>query len=180
MHPQVDSPADMPYPAGVRRKLATLVLRLFGWQMEGNPPEPDKYVLIAAPHTSNWDLIYLLAFAEYYGIRISFMAKHTLFRGPMGWGMRLIGGIPVRRNRRNDLVQESADFIRQSDDLALVVGLSGLFLHAFLEGAAFAPSGGGVGTTFAAAVVTHRISVGLVIWWLIRPRFGIGLAAVGV
>lgn len=68
----------------------------------------------------------------------------------------------------------------RTDDLAIVVGLSGLALHALLEGAAFAPAAGGVDDAFALAVILHRIPLGLVIWWLIRPRFGQGAAALGV
>ena len=68
----------------------------------------------------------------------------------------------------------------RTDDLALVVGIAGLALHAGLEGAAFAPGAGGVDDAFALAVILHRIPVGLVVWWLIRPRFGQGAAALGV
>lgn len=68
----------------------------------------------------------------------------------------------------------------QADDMAIVVGLSGLVLHALLEGAAFAPDPSAVETPFALAVVLHRIPVGLVVWWLLRPRHGLGLAATGV
>lgn len=73
----------------------------------------------------------------------------------------------------------------QTDNLALVIGISGLALHAALEGAALGPGSGtggaGVGRdAFALAVILHRVPVGLVIWWLIRPRFGQGAAALGV
>lgn len=68
----------------------------------------------------------------------------------------------------------------QTDNLALIVGVSGLALHALLEGAALAPGAAPVDDAFALAVVLHRIPVGLVIWWLVRPRFGQGAAALGV
>lgn len=69
---------------------------------------------------------------------------------------------------------------RQTDNLAIVVGLSGLALHALLEGAAFGPGAGRVDVPFALAVIIHRVPVGLIIWWLIRPRFGQGAASAGV
>ncbi len=65
----------------------------------------------------------------------------------------------------------------RTDDLGLVVGYSGLLLHALLEGGAFAPLGAPVEPTFAWAVVLHRVPVGLVVWWLVRPRHGGPLAA---
>jgi hypothetical protein len=68
----------------------------------------------------------------------------------------------------------------QTDNLAMVVGLSGLVLHAMLEGTALVPGVTAVDATFAAAVILHRIPVSLVIWWLIRPRFGTTAAAAGV
>lgn len=68
---------------------------------------------------------------------------------------------------------------RHTDNLTLVVGLCGLVLHALLEGAALVPDAG-VPVAFGLAVVLHRIPVGLVIWWLIRPRYGARLAAAGV
>jgi uncharacterized protein len=71
-------------------------------------------------------------------------------------------------------------FAHQTDNLALVVGLSGLGLHAMLEGAAFVPGPSPVEAPFAIAVILHRIPVSLVIWWLICPRFGSRLALVGV
>ena len=68
----------------------------------------------------------------------------------------------------------------RTDDLALVIGLSGIALHAGLEGAALVPGDTGVELPFVLAVTLHRIPVGLVIWWLIRPRFGIPAAAAAV
>lgn len=69
---------------------------------------------------------------------------------------------------------------RHTDELALVMGVSGLMLHASLEGAALAPGAEGVALAFGLAVVLHRIPVSLVIWWLVRPRYGTPLAAAGI
>lgn len=69
---------------------------------------------------------------------------------------------------------------RHTDSLALVVGLSGLLLHTLLEGAALVPTPEGVPVAFALAVVLHQVPVGLVLWWLLRPRYGAGAAACGV
>ncbi len=101
--------------------LTRTFLRLTGWTAEGTPPATRSYVLIAAPHTSNWDLAFLLAFARVFGLRPSFMAKHTLFRGPMGWFMRRVGGLPVRRDRRSDLVRQMVELFESGEDLVLAV-----------------------------------------------------------
>lgn len=105
--------------------LARAFLRLTGWEPEGRRPAARRFVLIAAPHTSNWDLAYLLALAWVLEVKIAWMGKHQLFRGPMGTIMRKVGGVPVRRDRRNDLVQQMADLIRDSDAIALTVPAEG-------------------------------------------------------
>ena len=69
---------------------------------------------------------------------------------------------------------------RHTDKLALLMGVSGLVLHALLEGAALVPGEAGVAPAFGVAVVLHRIPVSLVVWWLVRPRYGAFLAAAGV
>jgi 1-acyl-sn-glycerol-3-phosphate acyltransferase len=107
------------------RLLAVAFLRATGWKPEGQRPAARRYVLIAAPHTSNWDLAYLLALATVFDVKVCWMGKHQLFRGPMGPVMRRLGGIPVRRDRRGDLVQQMAEVIRRSDAIALTVPAEG-------------------------------------------------------
>lgn len=68
----------------------------------------------------------------------------------------------------------------RTDNVAMVVGISGLVLHAMLEGVAFLPGPNAVDAPFGLAVALHRIPVSLVVWWLICPRFGSGWAAAGV
>lgn len=74
----------------------------------------------------------------------------------------------------------SRSLAEHTDNLAIVVGVSGLMAHAALEGAALVPGGEPVDPAFGWAVVLHRVPVGLIIWWLIRPRHGIRWAATGV
>ena len=109
----------------MKRMLAKLFLRLTGWEAEGGRPVEHKFVLIAAPHTSNWDLAYLLALAAIYDIRVSWMGKHSLFRWPMGPVMQSVGGIPVRRDRRTNMVDAMAAEFDERDTLALVVPTEG-------------------------------------------------------
>jgi 1-acyl-sn-glycerol-3-phosphate acyltransferase len=82
-------------------------------------------VLIAAPHTSNWDLAYLLALAAAFDLRVSWMGKHALFRPPLGWLMRLAGGIPIVRHRRGGMVEQAASRLSCADKLVLVVPAEG-------------------------------------------------------
>jgi 1-acyl-sn-glycerol-3-phosphate acyltransferase len=96
-----------------------------GWRPEGAPSIPHRFVLIAAPHTSNWDLFYLLAFAEIYDLRISFMMKHTIFRGPFGPLFKSLGGIPIRRPLRESLVKQMVEVCAARAEFVLVVPAEG-------------------------------------------------------
>jgi len=109
----------------VKRLLARIFLKLTGWTAQGGPPIPRRYVLIAAPHTSNWDLPFLLAFAWLYGIHISWMGKRQLFAPPIGWIARALGGIPVQRHKSSDMVAQMARVIDESKSICLVVPAEG-------------------------------------------------------
>jgi len=98
-------------------------LRLSGWKVEGAlPAHASKCVLIAAPHTSNWDLPYTLMVAFALRLNPYWMGKHTLFEAPFGGAMRWLGGISVNRQQAGNLVAASAQAIAQADGaLQLIV-----------------------------------------------------------
>ena len=100
------------------KMLAHGFLRLTGWEAEGGRPVEPRFVLIAAPHTSNWDLAYLLAFAAIFDVKIAWMGKHSLFVPPLGWVMRTIGGIPIVRHRKGDMVSQMAAAFDGVEELA--------------------------------------------------------------
>jgi 1-acyl-sn-glycerol-3-phosphate acyltransferase len=89
-----------------------LYLRLAGWKIEGRL-EVDKCVLIAAPHTSNWDLPLTLMTAFVLDLRLHWLGKHTIFKFPFGPLMRWLGGIAVHRHQSNNLVANSAQALRE-------------------------------------------------------------------
>jgi 1-acyl-sn-glycerol-3-phosphate acyltransferase len=109
----------------LEKLLARWFLRLTGWQPEGVRPASPTCVLIAAPHTSNWDLAYLLAFAAHFDVRISWMGKHALFRPPFGWLMRLTGGIAIDRRMPGGMVEQAAQRLKSAEKLMLVVPAEG-------------------------------------------------------
>lgn len=113
----------------VRRFLARLFLKMTGWKSEGVRPKEKQFVIIAAPHTTNWDFPYLLAYAEIFDVKISWMAKHTFFRWPIGPFARALGGISVRRNKREDLVTAMARSFDDHEELGLVVPVEGTRSH---------------------------------------------------
>jgi 1-acyl-sn-glycerol-3-phosphate acyltransferase len=107
------------------RGLGALYLRLAGWRIEGRFPDTAKAVVIAAPHTSNWDLPLMLAIAAVLGVRPAWLGKRELFRWPVGRLMRALGGLPVDRAARQNLVQQAVDRLGSVDRLHLVIPPSG-------------------------------------------------------
>ncbi len=106
---------DTPGVNTTLRFLSIGFLRLTGWRVEGQLPEgASKCVLIAAPHTSNWDLPYTLMLAFSLRLRVYWMGKHSLFKAPFGGVMRWLGGIPVNRAQANNLVANSAQAMRDA------------------------------------------------------------------
>jgi 1-acyl-sn-glycerol-3-phosphate acyltransferase len=114
---------DTPGVNTLLRAFSILFLKLTGWKIEGQlPPQGFKSVLIAAPHTSNWDLPYTLMVAFVLRLNIHWMGKEQIFRTPFRGLMLWLGGIPVRRESANNLVAASAQAIRDATGpLQLVV-----------------------------------------------------------
>jgi len=100
---------------------ARLCLALFGWRATGARPAQSHYVLIAAPHTSNWDFPLMLLCAMALGLWPAWVGKHTLFRPPFGALMRALGGIPVDRSAASGMVEQLAARFAALPALALVM-----------------------------------------------------------
>ncbi len=106
----------------MRKLLASFILWLQGWKVVGEIPQIKKYVIIAAPHTSNWDFVIGRSFGYMLGIEAKYLGKSQLFKPPFGWFFRLTGGIPVDRTKHNSLVTFTIDLFNQSKEL--VVGIT--------------------------------------------------------
>lgn len=91
----------------VMMTLCRICFKITGWQLEGRPPATPRYVLIGAPHTSNWDFPLALAIAFVYRIEMHWMGKDTLFKGWRGPVMRWLGGIPINRRVNSNVVAET-------------------------------------------------------------------------
>ena len=109
--------------------MGKFILWVTGWQVEGCVPPTRKMVIIAAPHTSNWDLLYLLGAAYSLRLSIFWLAKDSLFPPIIGQILRLFGGIPVDRSKPNNAVIKLVTRFTQQDQLAIVIPPSGTRKH---------------------------------------------------
>ena len=108
------------------RIISLIILKLCGWKTRGAlPPGLKKCVLIAAPHTSNWDLPFTLFVAFALRLDIYWMGKAELFSPPFRGIMMWLGGIPVERSAAGNMVEASAQTIRHAEKLMLVVSPEG-------------------------------------------------------
>jgi 1-acyl-sn-glycerol-3-phosphate acyltransferase len=106
--------------------IAKAYLNLTGWTVRNDLPEGlDKFVIIAAPHTSNWDFPVTMAIAATVDMEFRWVGKHTMFRWPAGGLMRRLGGIAVDRRKSNNFVEQIAQAFREADRMALGIAPEG-------------------------------------------------------
>ena len=105
--------------------ISRAILGAWGWNIEGEFPPQPKMVAIVAPHTSNWDFIVGILAVFAIGIRVRFLAKHTLFKPPLGWLMRWFGGMPVNREAPQGLVPQAVEAIDKAERVFLAITPAG-------------------------------------------------------
>jgi 1-acyl-sn-glycerol-3-phosphate acyltransferase len=106
----------------ILRVLSKLILKIIRWRVIGAlPQEHKKYVLIVAPHTSNWDFILFVLAVSVLRLKPSVLIKSTLFVGPLGWFLRYCGAIPVNRKQASSLVNYIADIYAEREEFVLII-----------------------------------------------------------
>lgn len=107
------------------KAFARALLALFGWRVTGEVPDRPKMVAIAAPHTTNWDFVVGILVVFALGLRVRYLGKHTLFRPPLGWLMRWLGGTPVVRDTPQGAVGDAAEMIAREERVLLGIAPEG-------------------------------------------------------
>jgi len=105
----------------VVRFVCATYLQIAGWKVRGDWPGLDKAVLVAAPHTSNWDGINMLATAGFYRVKLRWMGKKSLTQGPFGGIIKWLGCVPIDRSGANDVVQAMADAFAREERMILAI-----------------------------------------------------------
>lgn len=103
------------------RGISSAILWLIGWRAVGNPIQNQRFVLIGAPHTSNWDFPIMLMVVLKLGLRLHWMGKHSLFMFPFGGLMRWLGGIAIDRRQACGVVEQISHQYRENPELVVLV-----------------------------------------------------------
>ena len=111
--------------APILRSIGTGFMRLLGWQFVGTVPNITKLVAIGAPHTSTWDVILAVAAFWALDVRLTLMAKDSLFFWPLGPFMRWLGAVPIDRSRAAGLVEQMVEQLEASDRMIVALAPEG-------------------------------------------------------
>lgn len=101
------------------------LLKLLGWTLVGDLPQVKKSVIIFAPHTSNWDFVLMLMVRFCFKMDLAFLGKHTLFKAPFGWFFKVLGGIPIERSTKSNVVEQVVAEINRRDSIQLALAPEG-------------------------------------------------------
>lgn len=103
------------------RLIAIVILKLTGWKAVGEEIENPRFVLIAAPHTSNWDFPLMLLIVLKLRLQLYWMGKNSLFPFGFGWLMRWLGGISIDRAKSHNVVNETVRQYREHESLVILI-----------------------------------------------------------
>ena len=115
-------------PTLLSRFVWWVLRRLYRWKgytLLNHPPRLPKFILVGAPHTSNWDFIYFAGAVQEVGIMPRFIGKHSLFKWPMTRFMYDMGGMPINRSAPQGYVKSVIKAIEAADEIALVIAPEG-------------------------------------------------------
>ena len=105
----------------ILRGISIFILRVIGWKTRGTELAHQRFVLIGAPHTSNWDFPLMLMVVLKLKLRVFWMGKHTLFPFPFGGLMKWLGGVPINRSSSHNVVRETVRQFKDHEELVVLI-----------------------------------------------------------
>lgn len=99
--------------------VSSKILVLFGWKVTGEFPNQKKFILVVAPHTSNWDFIIAMLVMMTLNIKVTFMGKHSIFIGPFGRLLKRLGGVPIERDHPHGIVGQMVSLFAKKEQMIL-------------------------------------------------------------
>lgn len=102
-------------------RLAQWLLKRGGWRVTGTFPRERRLIIVAAPHTSNWDFVVAVLIMFACDLHINWLGKHSLFRWPIGSLMRVLGGVAVNRTQPRGVAEQVAEQMQDADHMWLII-----------------------------------------------------------
>lgn len=97
------------------RWIGRIIITSMGWKLVGKLPNEKQIILFGGPHTSNWDMVLALSTAMSVGLKFSWMMKKEAFFWPVGYIWKALGGIPIDRNAKIDVVEQMSNYLAQHE-----------------------------------------------------------------
>ncbi len=103
------------------RKIARFGINISGWTIKGRVPDEERIVIIAAPHTSNWDFV--LAMLAIFGlnIKLRWLGKHSIFKPGFKNFFKWLGGIPVYRDNPSNLIDNVVKIVKREKSIVIAM-----------------------------------------------------------
>jgi 1-acyl-sn-glycerol-3-phosphate acyltransferase len=109
----------------MKKILSKFIFKIMGWKVVGSIPEIKKYIVISAPHTSNWDFLIGRCFAYIVALSPKYLIKSELYFWPLSILIRWNGGIPVYRKTAKNTVDQVVERLKKADNLILGIAPEG-------------------------------------------------------
>ncbi|MCP3954139.1 MAG: glycerol acyltransferase [Desulfobacterales bacterium] len=151
---------DTPVVRTLVRWFSIVFLWINGWRTQGALPAVPKMVMIAAPHTSNWDLPYMLFTAFALRAKLYWMGKDAIFRWPFKSLFKWLGGIPIDRLKSNNVVDQSIAHFAKNDTLILTVPPAGTRKRVLNWKTGFYHIANGAGVPIAMGFLDYKKKIG--------------------
>ena len=105
----------------ILRKIARFGINISGWTIKGKVPDEERIVIIAAPHTSNWDFI--LAMLAIFGlnIKVRWLGKNSIFKPGFKKFFEWLGGIPVYRDNPSSLIENVVNIVKKERSIVIAM-----------------------------------------------------------
>lgn len=107
------------------RPFFQLTFWIFGWKTKGSKPKEKKYIMIVAPHTSFWDFFVGVAARSIFRLDTKYLGKKELFRFPLGWLLRWLGGYPVDRSNAAGMVESVVELFNSKEAFSIAIAPEG-------------------------------------------------------
>jgi len=107
------------------KAFCSFIFKIFGWKIIGELPDLKKFIVIVAPHTSNWDFLWGIVARGILDRDIRYLGKKELFKPPFGWIFRALGGYPVDRQQSQSTVDRVVEIFYEQESFLLALAPEG-------------------------------------------------------